>query len=212
MKFWISPKILGAVISVVLGLWGRTLRIKKVNEEKLLEVLHTKRPVILLWHDEIFPLIPSHKDIGLVCVVSQSQDGELLAQVLQRFGFLTVRGSSSRGGTKALMGAKRIMEERGVGAIFTVDGPRGPRHKIKPGAIFLALHAGVPVIPVRVVMERSWIAKRAWDKFQVPWPFSRCTIIYGDPVDISASGTDPQNMQRICEDFERIMNSLGERP
>ena len=71
-----------------------------------------------------------------------------------------------------------------VGAIFTVDGPRGPRHKVKPGAVFLALLAGSPVVPVRVVMERRWILWRAWDKFQVPWPFSRCTIVFFNELGI----------------------------
>lgn len=205
----VSPKFLGAVLSGLLRLWGRTLRIRRVNKEEFDRLIRTSRPVIMLWHDEIFPLIPSHENAGLVCVVSQSRDGELLTQVLRRFGFPTARGSSSRGGTRALVAAKRLMEKQDVGAIFTVDGPRGPRHKVKPGAVFLALLAGSPVVPVRVVMEHRWILRRAWDKFQVPWPFSRCTIVYGAPVTVADPGDDPEAMRRLCEEFERIMDSLG---
>ncbi|NLW81590.1 MAG: lysophospholipid acyltransferase family protein [Desulfovibrionales bacterium] len=171
--------------------------------------LRAQRPVVILWHDEIFPLIPFHEGESMACVVSQSRDGELLAEVLRRFGFLTVRGSSSRGGMRALVAAKRVMDEKGVGIIFTVDGPRGPRHKVKPGAIFLASHAGSPIVPVRAVMGRAKIFHRAWDKFQLPWPFSTCTIIYGTPMHLSLSGDDPGELDRLCLHVEQVMDSLG---
>lgn len=211
MSLSVSPRLLAAVLTPLVRLWGRTLRITRVNTDVFTDPnLRARRPVIILWHDEIFPLIPSHENEGMVCVVSQSRDGELLAQVLERFGFLTARGSSSRGGMRALVAARRIMEERGVGAIFTVDGPRGPRHKVKPGAVFLANLAGSPVVPVRAVMERATVFHKAWDKFQLPWPFSRCTVVYGQPVTLPDVGGDPEEMQRQCERLEQIMDALGE--
>jgi lysophospholipid acyltransferase (LPLAT)-like uncharacterized protein len=206
----VSPRFIGAVLAFVVRLWHLTLRVKRVNNEVFTDPeLRAKRPVIMLWHDEIFPLIPAHAGERMACVVSQSKDGEILTRVLESFGFMTVRGSSSRGGMRALIAAKRIMDEQGVGIIFTVDGPRGPRHKVKPGAVFLASHAGSPIVPVRVVMSRAKVFHRAWDKFQLPWPFSRCTIIYGDPVFLPELGDDPEEMQRQCEQLEQIMNSLG---
>ena len=210
MRIPVSPRFIGAVLAFVVRLWHLTLRVKRVNNEVFTDPeLRAKRPVIMLWHDEIFPLIPAHAGERMACVVSQSKDGEILTRVLESFGFMTVRGSSSRGGMRALIAAKRIMDEQGVGIIFTVDGPRGPRHKVKPGAVFLAGHAGSPIVPVRAVMSRAKVFHRAWDKFQLPWPFSRCTIIYGDPVFLPELGDDPEEMQRQCEQLEQIMNSLG---
>ncbi|MGE4442293.1 MAG: lysophospholipid acyltransferase family protein [Desulfomicrobium sp.] len=208
----VSPRFVGAALAWLVRLWHLTLRVERINTAVFTDPqLRAKRPVITLWHDEIFPLIPSHAGERMACVVSQSQDGEILATVLKSFGFLTVRGSSSRGGMRALIAAKRVMDEQGVGVIFTVDGPRGPRHKVKPGALFLARHAGSPIVPVRVVMSRAKVFHRAWDKFQLPWPFSKCTIIYGDPVVLPDSGDDPEAMRRQCEHLEQIMNSLGKK-
>jgi lysophospholipid acyltransferase (LPLAT)-like uncharacterized protein len=190
--------------------WHLTLRVERRNTAVFTDPeLRARRPVIMLWHDEIFPLIPAHVGERMACVVSQSKDGEILSTVLESFGFLTVRGSSSRGGMRALIAAKKLMDEQGVGVIFTVDGPRGPRHKVKPGAVFLARLAGSPIVPVRAVMSRAKIFHRAWDKFQLPLPFSKCTIIYGDPVIVPDLGDDPANMQRQCEHLEQIMEALG---
>lgn len=212
MRVPVSPRFIGAVLAWCVRLWHLTLRVERRNTEVFTDpALRARRPVIMLWHDEIFPLIPSHAGERMACVVSQSSDGEILAAVLESFGFLTVRGSSSRGGMRALVAAKRVMDEQGVGVIFTVDGPRGPRHKVKPGAIYLARRAGSPIVPVRVHMSRAKIFHRAWDKFQLPWPFSKCTITYGDPVTLPPVGDDPEEMRRQCEHLEQIMNSLGRR-
>ncbi len=206
----VPPWFLGTVLAWLVRLWHLTLRVERINTAVFTDPqLRAKRPVIMLWHDEIFPLIPAHAGERMACVVSQSKDGEILAAALKSFGFMSVRGSSSRGGMRALIAAKRVMDEQGVGVIFTVDGPRGPRHKVKPGAIFLARHAGSPIVPVRAVMSRTKVFHRAWDKFQLPWPFSKCTIIYGDPVVLPDPGDDPAEMQRQCEQLEQIMNSLG---
>ncbi len=206
----VSPRFLGTVLAWLVRLWHLTLRVERINADVFTDPrLRARRPVIMLWHDEIFPLIPAHAGERMACVVSQSKDGEILTRVLESFGFLTVRGSSSRGGMRALIAAKRVMDEQGVGVIFTVDGPRGPRHKVKPGAVFLARHAGSPIVPVRAVMSRAKIFHRAWDKFQLPWPFSKCAIIYGDPVVLPDPGDDPGEMQKQCAQLEQIMNSLG---
>lgn len=212
VRFSVSPRFIGAILAVFVRLWYMTLRVERINTKVFTDPeLRAKRPVIVLWHDEIFPLIPGHEGERMAGVVSQSKDGEILTRVLEHFGFLAVRGSSSRGGMRALIAAKRVMDEQGVGIIFTVDGPRGPRHKVKPGAIFLANHAGSPIVPVRAAMSRAKIFHRAWDKFQLPWPFSKCTITYGDPIFLPVLGDDPEEMRRQCGHLEHIMNSLGPR-
>lgn len=210
VKIPVSPRILGALLVPLVRLWGKTLRFKRVNAEVVFDpALQARRPVVIVWHDEIFPLILAHADFGLACVVSQSQDGELLVQVLERFGFATVRGSSSRGGLRALIMAKRFMEKNNKGVIFTADGPRGPRHRIKPGAVFLAELAGSPIVLIRVKMEKSFVFKKAWDKFQLPWPFSRCSIIYSDPLDLPPVRDDDTKVEERCRWLESQMNILA---
>ena len=212
MLSFIAPKTLAAIISPLIRLWRPTLRIDRVNFDTFMDPqLRAQRPVIVLWHGEIFPMLVAHENEGMVCVVSQSRDGELLAQVLQRFGFFTARGSSSRGGMRALVAAKRLMDQRGIGAIFTADGPRGPRHQVKPGAVFLAARCASPIIPIRVLMDRAKIFHKAWDKFQLPLPFSRCTIIYGDPIYISGSVEDADTLKQYCRKIEQAMHKLGLR-
>ncbi len=209
MKSLVSPWLLGLIIAPLVRLWARTLRIERINTDVFTDPgLRARRPVIILWHDEIFPLIPSHEGEGMVCVVSQSSDGELLTQILRRFGFLATRGSSSRGGLRALIGARRIMDDQNVGAIFTVDGPRGPRHKVKPGAVFLAAQIGSPIVPVRAVMDRPYVFEKAWDKFQLPRLFSRCRIIYGQPLDVKVDVTSAEALEQQCRRLEEIMDNL----
>ena len=210
MRISLPPRLIGALLIPLVRLWSMTLRLERRNLTVFRDPeLRARRPVIILWHDEIFPLIASHSEERMACVVSQSKDGEILATVLEGFGFRTVRGSSSRGGMRALVAAKRFMEEHDLGVIFTVDGPRGPRHKVKPGAVFLANMAGSPVVPVRVAMKRAKVFHKAWDKFQLPWPFSRCVITYGDPLELPDCTRDAEEMQRQCERIELVMDELG---
>lgn len=211
MHIHISPHTLGAFLAWMVRYWGATLRITRRNAETFFDPdIRTKRPIILLWHDEIFPLIPSHANDHFTCVVSQSRDGEILAQVLERFGLRTVRGSSSRGGLRALIAAKKNMTATGCGVIFTVDGPRGPRHKVKPGAVFLAEHTGSPIIPVRVLMRKAYVFHKAWDKFQLPWPWSGCEIRYGDPMYLPPTNGDEAMLHQHCLCLEQAMHNLGE--
>jgi hypothetical protein len=140
--------------------------------------------IFALWHDELFPLTYLHRNEGVVAVVSSSKDGEILARVMERLGFGTVRGSSSRKGLKALLAALKEVRTKGRHVVLTVDGPRGPRHQAKPGAVFLASKAGVPILPVRVRISRAKIFEKAWDRFQLPLPFARCEAIYGEPYQV----------------------------
>lgn len=157
-----------------------TLRFREENRTWLDELdARGERLVFCLWHDELFPLMRMKKQLDIVTVVSPSRDGELLARVLEKLNLRTVRGSSGRGGANALLGAARLMRE-GVHACITVDGPRGPRHKSKDGAFFLARHADAWIAPVRIIMHTSLHAP-SWDRFQVPLPFSRVTVRHGQP-------------------------------
>lgn len=188
--------------------WGKSLRFELINPEiPGNPEIWANRFVAAIWHDEMFPLIAYHAYENVTAIVSQSKDGEILAQVLHRFGYQTARGSSSRGGIRALVTAIKQMDASGAGTVVTVDGPRGPRHQVKPGAIFLAHKAKAPVIPVRAFMSSKFVFKKAWDRFQLPLPFSKCTLVYGDPIRIEDCETEEQ-MDAHCAHIERVLNEM----
>ncbi len=146
MRLSVSPKLLGSVLAWAVRLWHLTLRVRRVNVDVFMDPgLRAQRPVVILWHDEIFPLIPFHEGESMACVVSQSRDGELLAEVLRRFGFLTVRGSSSRGGMRALVAAKRVMDEKGweSSSLWTARAVRVTRSS--PAPFFWLPTPGLPL-------------------------------------------------------------------
>ena len=163
-----GKSLLGALSAPVYWLyrlWCRSLRYTEINRAAIENTTDQGRPVVLsLWHDELFPLIYLKRRLNIIALVSQSDDGDLLAGVLERMGLETARGSSSRGGVKALLAAARRMRESGICGCVTVDGPRGPRHEVKEGAIFLAARADAPIVPIRLFMERRKVFK-SWDRF-----------------------------------------------
>lgn len=170
------------------------------------------QPTILaLWHGEIFPVTSFGytKSSHLVTFVSQSKDGEVIARVIERLGHATVRGSSSRGGVKALLQAKRIMQKENRMAVFTVDGPRGPRHKVKDGVIFLAQRAKAKIVPLRAFPERMKVFDKSWDNFVLPYPFSKCPIYIGEPMDVTTEKLDKDVMKREKQRLEERLLSLG---
>jgi lysophospholipid acyltransferase (LPLAT)-like uncharacterized protein len=131
--------------------------------------------VLAIWHGDQLPMIALHRGMGIVALASRSKDGALVSAVLERLGYGVIRGSSSRGGAAALLAARRAVE-RGQRPVFTVDGPRGPRGTIQPGAAALAASTGVPLV-WGAVEAPGWRA-RSWDRFLVPWPFARVRVTY----------------------------------
>jgi lysophospholipid acyltransferase (LPLAT)-like uncharacterized protein len=141
---------------------------------------------------------------GLAVMTSRSFDGEYIARIIQKLGFSAVRGSSSRGGVGALLGMRKVLEQ-GHCAVFTIDGPRGPRYVAKPGPVLLAKIAGVPISCFYVAVERAWILN-SWDQMIVPKPFSRAVTYVSSPMSVPADATDEQMAalhQQMQETLER---------
>ena len=154
----------------------RTLRFHETGREEVDALDRAgERIVFCLWHDELFPLMHVKRQLDIVTVVSASRDGEMLARVLQRLGLRTARGSSNRGGLKALLGAAHLMKKENVHACITVDGPTGPYHKAKDGAFFLSSRANAWIVPVRIEASPV-IHLPSWDRFQLPLPFGKVHI------------------------------------
>jgi len=190
-----------------------TLRFHEENREEL-DCLHTagERLIFCLWHDELLPLMRMKRQLDIVTVVSPSHDGELLARILEKLGLRTVRGSSGRGGTHALLGAARLMKKEHIHACVTVDGPRGPRHKAKNGAFFLAHHADAYIAPVRIIMNTAY-RFHSWDRFQFPLPFSKVTVRHGKPWKLSGDVLSEENLLAARTRLEADLAALApERP
>ena len=170
----------------VLAVLCRTYRWKIEGAEHYQAVVDSGRqPILALWHGRILPGLHYFRNRGIVVITSQNFDGEWIARILHRFGFGTARGSSSRGGARALVQLRRDLAD-GHAAAFTVDGPRGPARVVQPGAVFLAGATGQPIVPYHVESDRHWTLT-SWDRTQIPKPFSTVALVIGEPIDILSS-------------------------
>jgi lysophospholipid acyltransferase (LPLAT)-like uncharacterized protein len=149
----------------------------------------------------MLPLLWHHRDQGVAVLVSEHQDGELIARVLEWMGYGLIRGSTSRGAGRALLGLVRTLKE-GNDVAVTPDGPRGPRHKVAPGAVIAANRAEAPILPTVAHVDRYW-KLRTWDGFVIPKPFARITIAYGEPRNVRAAS--PREAAEEAPVIEKLM-------
>lgn len=178
-------------ILAALGVWilrvlGRTWRVRVRYDGPLRRARDDSTPVIFtLWHGHLLPLLYHHRGEGVAVLISEHADGEIIAQVATRLGYRTVRGSTSRGAARALLGLVRVIGE-GRDLAITPDGPRGPAKSFAPGPSVVAQRSGAPILPVGVWASSAWRLK-SWDKFLIPRPFARVHIAYGDLTYIETS-------------------------
>jgi len=144
-----------------------------------------RQPILALWHGRILPGLHYFRNRGIVVITSQNFDGEWIAGILHRFGFRTARGSSSRGGARALVQLRRDLA-LGRAVAFTVDGPRGPARVVQPGVAFLAGATGQPILPYHIESDRHWTL-RSWDRTQIPKPFSTVALVMGEPIHVAST-------------------------
>lgn len=164
----------------VLGALFRTLHVESTGPQALSRLGEERTPVIFVfWHGRLLPLIHIHRHQGTVVLVSEHRDGDHLARILHRFGFGTVRGSSTRGGVRGLRGLIRAAR-KGRDLAIAPDGPQGPSRELKLGALTVARMTGLPILPVGVGVPSAWQI-RSWDGLVVPKPFSTVRIAYGRP-------------------------------
>jgi lysophospholipid acyltransferase (LPLAT)-like uncharacterized protein len=188
----LARRIVPPVGSQTLRLLAATLRLRR--EEKSVEpFLAAGAPLIyVVWHARLLLLPYLYRGRGLWVLISRSEDGAMIADLVRRFGFVTVRGSSSRGGAGGLLSLARAIR-RGHSVVIVPDGPRGPREVLKPGVVSLARLTGAHVVPVALGASSEWRA-RSWDEFRIPKPFSRCVMRFGDPIvvprDIDGAGEE----------------------
>jgi lysophospholipid acyltransferase (LPLAT)-like uncharacterized protein len=143
----------------------------------------------------------------ITALVSRSQDGAFVSQVLQRFGVHVTRGSSSRGGAQALLEIVRKVRS-GYHAALTPDGPRGPRYVVQPGIVAVAKKTGAAILPVTYSARWKKVF-RSWDAFLMPLPFSRVVVIYGEPIYVSARAS-PAVFQAKRQEVETSLRHITE--
>jgi lysophospholipid acyltransferase (LPLAT)-like uncharacterized protein len=188
-------------------LLAATWRIREVNRAPSQRLRDAGKPVVFtLWHGEMLALLWHHRKEGITVLISEHGDGEIIARIAEALGFRTVRGSTSRGGGRALLGMSRTVQDGGDVA-FTPDGPRGPARRFAPGALIVAQRTGAPVITLRVSPGSAWRLK-SWDRFMIPRPFAHIRIAYGDPVYLDVPS--PREAAGQSARFAALMERTGE--
>jgi len=191
----------------IIRLIGPTLRVT-ISREEGAQQTPGERPLIAsFWHSCLIPATYIFRNLGVRVMSSNSYDGEYMGRIIHKFGFVAVKGSSSRNAVRALLGLRRALEERWTVA-FTLDGPRGPRHKVKPGPVALARSSGVPLTMFYAAVEKAWVLN-TWDKLLIPVPFSRVLVRFGKLIRVPENASDADlerytaelqaSLDRVCE-------------
>ena len=190
-------------------LLGSTLRWKTEGLEHFDAIVAGgHQPVMAFWHGRILPATYYYRRRGIVVITSENFDGEWIAGIIERFGYGTARGSTSRGGRRALLQLVRDMAA-GKPAGFTLDGPRGPARVAQPGAVWLAKATGNPVLPFHLEASRHW-TMNSWDRTQIPKPFSTVAIAMGEPFHVAADA-DEDDLERARLLLEERLGALESR-
>jgi lysophospholipid acyltransferase (LPLAT)-like uncharacterized protein len=167
-----------------------------------------RRPVMAFWHGRILPATFYFRRRGIVVITSENFDGEWIARIIERFGFGTARGSTTRGGSAALRQMVRDMRA-GRAAGFTVDGPRGPARIAQPGAVWLAKATGNPLLPFHLEASSCW-SVRSWDRTQIPKPFSTVALVVGEPIPVPRDASE-HDLEAMRDRLERTLRALEDR-
>jgi lysophospholipid acyltransferase (LPLAT)-like uncharacterized protein len=176
-------KLVGICGKLLVDLLFKSIKIETSGFEKVKAIVNSRRFIFAFWHSRILLISYLYQGWNAAVLVSQSKDGELIARVVQQQGHEPIRGSTTRGGLRALSQMIKSLKEKRRPAGIIPDGPQGPRFKVQPGIIVLSKKTGFPIVPVTYSAGRAKVFN-SWDRFLLPLPFTRCRIIYGDPIQV----------------------------
>jgi lysophospholipid acyltransferase (LPLAT)-like uncharacterized protein len=193
----LRTKVVSLIAWTLMSIWSRTLRIRYVNRV-IPDRLQSdgKNFIYAFWHGRQFILFHSHRNTGIIIPASESRDGEIQAQILKRFGFDVVRGSSKRKGDRALLGLVEGLR-KGKMIALAVDGPRGPIYEVKQGVTYLAGKLNKQIVPVSTSARRFWILDKIWDKYLLPMPFTTGVVLYGEPITVNGISVEELELKRM---------------
>lgn len=201
----------------VIRLIGPTLRVCISREEGAQETLDQRPLVASFWHSCLIPATYICRNLGVRVMSSNSYDGEYMGRIIHRFGYVAVKGSSSRNAVRALLGLRRSLED-GWTVAFTLDGPRGPRHQVKPGPVALGRSSGVPLTMFHAAVDKAWVLN-TWDRLMIPAPFSRVLVRFGKLIHVPHEASEEEverytaelqaSLDRVCEFSEAHVSKVG---
>ncbi|HDY87929.1 MAG TPA: DUF374 domain-containing protein [bacterium] len=201
----ISPQFLGKLAWYFVKIIEKTLSIDKITSDEL-SIDKNKAVIYAVWHGRMFFPLLYLRDMGVIPLVSEHRDGEIISATLDSAGYETVRGSTTRGGAKALAKLVRFAKQ-GSPIAITPDGPGGPKWHFQPGAIYVAAKSGIPIVPLAGSAKRAFYFKKSWDSFQLPLPFTKCVYIVGEPYYITG-GLDEENIEFHRAELEKRLTNL----
>ena len=205
LKLILIP-LLGSLLIKVLHF---TMRIDYLNRSEVEKLTREGRNyIIAFWHGRLLMMPYSYPGSRINIIISHHRDGEYISSAMRRFGFHSIRGSSSRGGLSAL---KQVFREirRGSDIAVTPDGPRGPKQRVKPGMVQIAKMSGLPIVPVSFSASRKKFLS-SWDSMIIPFPFSRGTFVYGKAIWVPRDAT-PIQLEQKRQELEVSLNELTAR-
>lgn len=190
----------------LIRLYFTLVRIRTINEDIIFNHLEGgKKAIVAIWHQRIMLALGYAKKFRAYrpsVMISQSRDGDMIADVYSHFNFRPVRGSSSRGGKEALAVMIADLSQNPF-AVHVLDGPRGPKGVVKPGLVVMAQLSGVPIFPAYLSVNKAWVLN-SWDRTLIPKPFSTITVRWGDPIYVPERLND-ETFESIREQIEQHM-------
>lgn len=198
LAFFIAIKLIGRTVKFEIEGWENWEAASRDG----------KIPIYTFWHDRVFLSTYFWQRRAIVVMTSRSFDGEYIARFIQRFGYGAARGSSSRGATGAVVEMVRLMRA-GCPTAFTIDGPRGPRHVAKMGAVLLAKKTGHPILPFTIAAKKFWEV-RSWDRSQVPKPFTHARVGIAPPIFVPPDAGDDE-LEAKRNELQQALDELNQR-
>ncbi len=200
--------LVGVLGSIVIRFLFSTMSIKEIPDgySQNLE-RQGKRAIYAFWHAHM--LLPAYvgRQRNVKVLISQHRDGEYIAQIVQKLGYSVARGSTTRGGAKALLKMIKKIKEESISLAITPDGPKGPRFIAQSGAILLGQKTQYPIIPVMIYLAKYWELP-SWDRFCIPKPFSKARIFYGNPIMVPPK-LEKSDVEEYRVSLERALVKLG---
>ena len=181
-------------------------RIETIGFDRVRAILRSRNYILAFWHSRILLVGHQFKGSGGIALVSSSDDGEIIARILECQGQQTVRGSTTRGGLRALAQLIKQMKSLGKPGAMVPDGPQGPRFMVQPGVVILAQKTGYPIIPI-TYSARKLKVFASWDRFIFPYPFTHCRFVYGQPVHV-APKADKTEQEASRRELENELNRI----
>ncbi len=192
----IKWNLVGISGKLLIDLLFNTMKIEREGFERVKPIISSGKVIFAVWHSRMLLFAYLSKGLNGTAMVSRSTDGEIAARIIQRQGHEAVRGSTRKGGLQALSRLIKKVKEKNKPCLIVPDGPQGPRSKVQPGIIILAKKTGYPIVPISYSAKKRKVFA-SWDRFILPFPFTKCRAIYGDSVYVPQNADENEGKKYI---------------